>query len=177
MLKTKYWPHIDGLRAVAVMAVVAFHADVRFFSGGYVGVDVFFVISGFLIGSMLLREIEQGNFSAADFYKRRVLRIAPALFAMMLFLIVVIPLTLFPRGSQILLRPRRPFFCRRPTSILLTRTATSLSPSANRYCIHGRWQWRSSFISFCLCSCFFCGKPDGQHAISCSSFVSLFPWA
>ena len=75
----KYRRDIDGLRALAVIPVVLFHAGFDGFQGGFVGVDVFFVISGFLITGIILREIEQGNFSIISFYERRARRIAPAL--------------------------------------------------------------------------------------------------
>lgn len=79
----KYRAEIDGLRAFAVLPVVLFHAGYEIFSGGYVGVDVFFVISGFLITSILLAEFEQGKFSLRKFYERRARRILPALFTVM----------------------------------------------------------------------------------------------
>ena len=75
-----YRPDIDGLRAVAVIPVVLYHAGEQFFSGGYVGVDVFFVISGFLIAGIIAREIENDSFSLVNFYERRARRILPALF-------------------------------------------------------------------------------------------------
>jgi peptidoglycan/LPS O-acetylase OafA/YrhL len=78
---TSYRPDIDGLRAVAVLAVVFFHAKVAGVSGGYVGVDVFFVISGYLITSLIAGEMRQGQFSIVQFYERRARRIFPALFA------------------------------------------------------------------------------------------------
>lgn len=71
---------IDGLRAVAVLAVIVFHAKVGVLPGGFVGVDVFFVISGFLIASIILNEEEKKEFSLARFYERRIRRIFPALF-------------------------------------------------------------------------------------------------
>lgn len=75
-----YRPEIDGLRAIAVIPVVFFHAGFSLFSGGFVGVDVFFVISGYLITSILLKEMEKGTFSILNFYERRARRILPALF-------------------------------------------------------------------------------------------------
>jgi peptidoglycan/LPS O-acetylase OafA/YrhL len=79
-----YRREIDGLRAVAVLAVILFHAGFETFSGGFVGVDVFFVISGYLITSIILAELEQGRFSIVGFYERRARRILPALFLVML---------------------------------------------------------------------------------------------
>lgn len=78
-----YRTEIDGLRAIAVLAVVLFHARVPGLSGGFVGVDVFFVISGYLIAGLIQRERAEGRFSIAAFYERRVRRILPALLAML----------------------------------------------------------------------------------------------
>jgi peptidoglycan/LPS O-acetylase OafA/YrhL len=75
-----YRAEVDGLRALAVVAVVLFHAGVPGLSGGFIGVDIFFVISGFLITLILMRDIEAGEFSLLRFYERRVRRILPALF-------------------------------------------------------------------------------------------------
>ena len=80
----RYRPEIDGLRSVAVVPVVLFHAGFQVFSGGFVGVDVFFVISGYLITGILLGDIERHRYSIARFYERRARRILPALLAMML---------------------------------------------------------------------------------------------
>lgn len=89
MAEFKYRSDIDGLRAIAVLAVLFFHAEVPFFSGGFVGVDVFFVISGYLITSIILKEISNtGKFSIARFYERRIRRIFPALFPVMLFVLM-----------------------------------------------------------------------------------------
>ncbi len=74
-----YRPDIDGLRAIAVAAVVAFHAFPERVSGGFTGVDIFFVISGYLITGIIVAELEKGKFSLAHFYARRVRRILPAL--------------------------------------------------------------------------------------------------
>lgn len=80
----EYRREIDGLRAVAVLPVILFHAGFSWFSGGFIGVDVFFVISGYLITSILIHDLEKGTFSIARFYERRARRILPALFFVML---------------------------------------------------------------------------------------------
>jgi peptidoglycan/LPS O-acetylase OafA/YrhL len=80
----KYRAEIDGLRALAVVPVILFHAGFELFSGGFVGVDVFFVISGYLITTILIDDIENNRFSIVNFYERRVRRILPALFFVML---------------------------------------------------------------------------------------------
>lgn len=74
-----YRPDIDGLRAIAVLLVVIFHAFPRFIKGGFVGVDVFFVISGYLISSLIFAHLENGRFSYIEFYSRRIKRILPVL--------------------------------------------------------------------------------------------------
>jgi len=76
----KYRAEIDGLRALAVVPVILFHAGFELFSGGFVGVDVFFVISGYLITTILIEDIENKRFSIVNFYERRARRILPALF-------------------------------------------------------------------------------------------------
>ena len=80
----RYRPDIDGIRAIAVTSVVLFHAGLFPFRSGFVGVDVFFVISGYLIGGLLLREMAGGRFSFAHFYARRARRILPALIVVVL---------------------------------------------------------------------------------------------
>ena len=80
----EYRSDIDGLRAIAVIPVIFFHAGFEYFSGGFVGVDIFFVISGYLITTIILSEKEQGSFSLINFYERRARRILPALFLVML---------------------------------------------------------------------------------------------
>ena len=95
----KYRPDIDGLRGIAVTSVVAYHCGLGWMRGGFVGVDVFFVISGYLIGSLVYKEIRDGSFSLAKFYARRVKRILPALFGVLLItyvagLLLLVPLEL-----------------------------------------------------------------------------------
>lgn len=81
---TAHRPDIDGLRSLAILPVVAYHAGVQVIRGGFVGVDIFFVISGYLITQVLLRDIEGGRFSLLGFYERRIRRIFPALLVMLL---------------------------------------------------------------------------------------------
>lgn len=80
VIRGAYMPHIDGIRALAVIAVVLYHFRMSYCPGGFCGVDVFFVISGYLIGGGILRDLRNNAFSFADFYKRRVKRIMPAYF-------------------------------------------------------------------------------------------------
>jgi peptidoglycan/LPS O-acetylase OafA/YrhL len=85
----KYRAEIDGLRAFAVLPVILFHAGFELFSGGFIGVDVFFVISGYLITSIIIEDIESKRFSIVDFYERRARRILPALSVVVFFTAVV----------------------------------------------------------------------------------------
>ncbi|MEO0367684.1 MAG: acyltransferase family protein [Pseudomonadota bacterium] len=83
-----YRPDIDGLRALAIIPVLIFHAFPSLMQGGFIGVDIFFVISGFLISSIILRNLDAGTFSFTDFYSRRVRRIFPALITILLFVLI-----------------------------------------------------------------------------------------
>lgn len=100
----QYRDEIDGLRAIAITAVILFHAGSGLFSGGYVGVDIFFVISGYLITKIVADELKEGRFTFAAFYARRARRILPALFFMMLIVsvfcfIVLLPPDLYKYGK------------------------------------------------------------------------------
>jgi len=79
-----YRSEIDGLRAVALLPVILFHANFELFKGGFLGVDIFFVISGYLITTIILKDLKEGNFSFSNFYERRARRILPALFFVVL---------------------------------------------------------------------------------------------
>ena len=99
MEKLSYRPEIDGLRAIAVLMVVLFHAGFGF-SGGYVGVDVFFVISGFLITSLILKAQQQNQFRLKDFWLRRIRRLVPALLVMQVIVLAVGCWTLLPEDLK-----------------------------------------------------------------------------
>jgi len=90
--KLDYRPEIDGLRALSVLAVILFHAHFESFSGGYIGVDVFFVISGYLITTIILKKLNNDSFSILDFYERRIRRIIPVL---VLVCLATLPLAWF----------------------------------------------------------------------------------
>jgi len=97
----KYRPEIDGLRALAILPVVIFHSGINFMPGGFLGVDVFFVISGYLITSILLKEMNNGTFSFKSFYERRARRILPALFFMSVVSVLAAIWLLDPRSLQL----------------------------------------------------------------------------
>ena len=85
LVHPKYRPDIDGLRAVAVLSVVVYHAFPSLLKGGFVGVDIFFVISGYLISTIVFNSLERDSFSFYDFYSRRIRRIFPALLIVLIF--------------------------------------------------------------------------------------------
>lgn len=99
-MKLHYRREIDGLRAVAVLAVMFFHAGVPGFTGGYIGVDVFFIISGYLISSIILSDLEKQQFSFMNFYERRARRLIPAL-AVVLFFSTMAAYLLMPAETLI----------------------------------------------------------------------------
>ncbi len=157
---TPYRPDIDGLRAFAVISVILYHGFPTVFAGGFVGVDVFFVISGFLISANIFRKIEVGNFSFGDFYGKRIRRIFPSL--------LVILFACFTYGFVVLLPSERallglsiaggggsfPIYCSG------TRLAILIKPRLpNHCCIYGRSASRNSSTSFgrSLYGCFIGG--------------------
>ncbi len=100
LVHPKYRPDLDGLRAIAVLSVVAFHAFPNLVRGGFVGVDVFFVISGFLISSIILASLDSGRFSFLEFYARRIRRIFPALALVLLSALCLGLFTMFADEYQ-----------------------------------------------------------------------------
>jgi peptidoglycan/LPS O-acetylase OafA/YrhL len=96
-----YRRDIDGLRAIAVLSVILFHIDRSLLPGGFTGVDIFFVISGFLIIGNIAKEIEGGEFSLAEFYRRRIKRIAPALMVVIAVTLAIAHLLLLPEDARL----------------------------------------------------------------------------
>ena len=92
----KYRPDIDGLRAIAVLSVICYHAFPHLIRGGFVGVDIFFVISGFLISSILIANLETNTFSFLAFYRKRINRIFPALILVLIVFLILGWFVLFP---------------------------------------------------------------------------------
>jgi peptidoglycan/LPS O-acetylase OafA/YrhL len=99
-----YRPDIDGLRAFAILSVVLDHAGVLWISGGFTGVDIFFVISGYLIGGQIYADIHNGSFSYLRFYQRRARRILPAFYAVLLFSFVAALVLLSPAEARLFAR-------------------------------------------------------------------------
>lgn len=98
--KPTYRPDIDGLRAIAILLVLIFHSGFSLFPGGFIGVDVFFVISGFLITSIIEKEIRESTFSFKNFYLRRIRRIIPVLFFIMLIITILCYFILFANNLE-----------------------------------------------------------------------------
>lgn len=96
MSQLSYRPDIDGLRALAVLSVFIFHINTTWMPNGFLGVDIFFVISGFLISSIIYRDVRMRKFSYEEFYKRRIKRILPTFFTVVFFCIIVSNLILAP---------------------------------------------------------------------------------
>ncbi|MEE9387195.1 MAG: acyltransferase family protein [Paracoccaceae bacterium] len=134
----KYRREIDGLRAIAILPVVLFHAGFTALGGGFVGVDVFFVISGYLITSILVADMEGGKFSILTFYERRVRRILPALFVMMAICVpfawvLMLPEQLAQFGRSVVAVP---FFV---SNILFWRESNYFAPAAEEKPLLHTW--------------------------------------
>ena len=99
-ISSKYRPEIDGLRALAVLSVIIFHFDIALFSGGFIGVDIFFVISGFLITQLILDDIGLNRFNLKQFYLRRARRLFPTFFATLLATFITAAILFSPEDLQ-----------------------------------------------------------------------------
>lgn len=96
MSHAEYRPDIDGLRAIAVISVIFFHANLPNFTGGFIGVDIFFVISGYLIESIIFTGLDNDHFSFLDFYLKRIKRIFPSLIVILIATYLLALIFLFP---------------------------------------------------------------------------------
>ena len=144
-------PDIDGLRAVAVSSVVLFHYGFPGVSGGFVGVDVFFVISGYLITAITRGELGQGRFSLAAFYERRVRRIVPALATMLLATGLASPFVFLPEDLRLLAKSTEASALF-GSNILFSHLSpptisTPTTSPCSRCCTRGRWPSRGSSTS------------------------------
>ncbi|MEH2521413.1 peptidoglycan/LPS O-acetylase OafA/YrhL [Bradyrhizobium sp. AZCC 1610] len=144
---SKYRPDVDGLRAIAVMLVLNFHAFPDAMPGGFIGVDVFFVISGFLITGIITRELELGRFSLVEFYNRRIRRIFPALIVvlsatLMLGWFWMLPQALAQLGSDSLASAA--FLAN--IALLLQSGYFDVESAKSRCCIYGGSASRNSSI-------------------------------
>lgn len=134
----KYRKDIDGLRAIAILPVLLFHAGYTGFSGGYVGVDIFFVISGYLITKILVKDINNGTYSLITFYERRVRRIIPALVSVIFFVIIASPFFLPPDNYAFL--PKEiigTLFLHLILLAILNQDISLLMRNKDRYCTLG----------------------------------------
>jgi peptidoglycan/LPS O-acetylase OafA/YrhL len=151
-----YRPDIDGLRAVAVLMVLVFHFSLLpVVTGGFLGVDVFFVISGFLITAIITQQLDSQKFKLRVFYVNRIRRLAPALFVVLLGVMGVGVLWLFPSGlldlSKQVLAAQFYF-----ANIYYWRNVNYLvsMPTIYSCCIRGHWRLKNSFIyAFLRFSC------------------------
>ena len=141
-----YRPFIDGLRAIAILTVVGSHISLPDFSGGFVGVDIFFVISGYLIINQIAEDIENKRFSILDFATRRTLRILPA-FLLVMVVCLALSTTIFMQAE-----PKdfaESFFLSAIMFVItfyLTRVISTWPRSRSRCCTCGRLRSKSSSI-------------------------------
>ena len=165
-----YRPDIDGLRAVAVISVLLAHVGFDYFSGGYIGVDVFFVISGFLITKIITQQVDIENFSFKNFYVRRVRRLFPAMCVTIIFSFVLFYMVAPPQdlerialsGAAAIFSLSNIFFSFVKLDILILRRISS------RCFTPGHSALRSSSILSGPCCWFFCSAM--HDAICCRAW-------
>lgn len=133
-----YRADIDGLRAIAVLAVILCHAQLSLFAGGYIGVDVFFVISGYVVASSILRDQAAAAFSLGEFYARRVRRLAPALYCVVGTTLVFCLLFLFPEDIYDALKNGL-FIAILSSNVFLARKIGYFDPSADQQPLLHTW--------------------------------------
>lgn len=165
-----YRPELDGLRAVAVLAVILFHLDASLLPCGFLGVDIFFVISGYLITSIILSEWSAGRFSVAEFYRRRIQRILPLFFVVIASGLALSYALMMPE-DRLSVEKSAVASCVFLANILLpVREATSMfRPRRNPSSIFGRSRSRSSFIYFSPRFCSYCCVSGGGVGVWCAA--------
>ncbi|MGV8864522.1 MAG: acyltransferase family protein [Pseudomonas sp.] len=143
----KYRPDIDGLRAIAVLLVLIFHGGLSLFPSGFIGVDIFFVISGYLITSIITHSIDNNRFSFAKFYSRRLWRLQPAIIALLIATSILAAIFYLPADFMELLRSAKytsliisnQFFERTTTGYAVPSTAQLLL--LHTWSLSIEWQW------------------------------------
>ncbi|MCI0992455.1 acyltransferase family protein [Pseudomonas corrugata] len=143
----EYRPDIDGLRAIAVLLVLVFHGGLALFPSGFIGVDIFFVISGYLTTSIIMKSLNNGTFTFSEFYTRRIWRLQPAIIALLIATLIVTALLYLPHDFIAFLKSEK------YTSLLLSNqyfykaTAGYATPDAaslpllHTWSLAIEWQW------------------------------------
>ena len=169
--KLGYRPDIDGLRAVAVLLVVFDHLHLVFL-GGYIGVDVFFVISGYLISSIILSEMSAGRFSILSFYERRIRRIFPALLVMMVVVALLAYRFLVPSETTNFAQSMVAATFSFSNVLFMRQSGYFDQPSQLKPLLHtGHLEWKNSSTSSFRYS--LCSSADGFHV---GSRLLCFAW-
>lgn len=152
----KYRSDIDGLRAVAVLLVLFFHAGFAVFPSGFIGVDIFFVISGFLISTIIKNSIEAGEFSFGQFYLRRMWRLLPAMLTMILFSLIIATVFYLPADYAPFLKSIKQTILVVSNRYFGDETTGYAAPDANSmlllhtWSLSIEWQWYLIFPVICL---------------------------
>ena len=151
-LGSEYRADIDGVRALAVLSVFLFHLQPDLLPGGFLGVDVFFVISGYLITGIILRQHHQQTFSFLHFYARRIKRIFPALFVVLVLSAIVAIFLLQPETYTNFMKSAH-YAAVQLSNFFFSRKVDYFSEGFSRQpCfIPGLWVWKNSFISSGRC--------------------------
>ncbi|MFN1150122.1 acyltransferase family protein [Serratia liquefaciens] len=155
----KYRSDIDGLRALAVIIVILFHAGIGGFNSGFIGVDIFFVISGYLICNIMLSGIKGTSFSLANFYNRRLWRLQPSLFVMMVASLFIATIFYLPNDYNTFLHSARNTLYFMSNSYFSGATTAYASPDAksllllHTWSLSIEWQWYLVFpvVFYVLC--------------------------
>ena len=172
----KYRNDIDGLRAIAVMLVIVFHAGLSVFPAGFIGVDVFFVISGFLIANIIKNGIEQKAFSFTQFYLRRVWRLLPAMVTMILFAFVLASIFYLPADYAPFLKSVKQTFLIVSNRYFGKETSAYAAPDADSmlllhtWSLSVEWQW---YLIFPLAYYLLQKKVSNRSIMLCAPVLTL----